>query len=82
MPAEDDTTWLDELVAEMTADLDLEVRIVRCLGDPSARLLQTAQEEWADLIVVGQSRGVLHRLTGAVGRKLQRRARVPVMVVP
>ena len=82
LPVEDDTAWLDELVAEMTADLDTEVRVVRCLGDPSARLLQTAQEEWADLIVVGQSRGVLHRLAGAVGRKLQRRAPVPVMVVP
>ena len=82
LPVEDDTAWLDELVGEMTADLDLEVRVVRCIGDPSARLLETARQEWSDLIVVGQSKGVLHRLAGAVGRKLQRRAPVPVMVVP
>lgn len=82
MPIEHDTDWLDQLVAEMTTGLGLEVQVVRCQGETSARLLEAARDEWADLIIVGQSRGRLHRCAGAVGRKLQRRAGVPVTVVP
>ena len=80
LPIEHDTGWLDELVAEMTADLDLEVRVVRCQGDRVPDCWRPRRHERADLIVVGQSHGVLHRLAGAVGRRAAARAPVPVMV--
>lgn len=59
-------------------------RTVLDLGDPVRALLDTAQREDADLIVVGHrgETGFLHRLFGDLGEHLIDHSRRPVVVVP
>lgn len=59
-------------------------RTVLELGDPVRALLETAQREDADLIVVGHrgETGFLHRLFGDLGEHLIDHTRRPVVVVP
>lgn len=59
-----------------------EAKVV--IGKPSEEILRTAEEENADLIVIGKSsrkvRGV--RVMGATARRVSRMSSVPVLVVP
>jgi nucleotide-binding universal stress UspA family protein len=59
----------------------LDLAFIHAPGDPVAGLLRIAEEVHADLIVVGRPAGVLHRLTGSVGKRLAARRRGPVIVV-
>jgi universal stress protein A len=74
------------LLAEMVVDrwLGMSVEPRVACGNPSEVLASIADEERADLLVVGAARG--HRLLsaalGSVATSLSRRAPCPVVVVP
>lgn len=74
----------EELAAEVVrrADaLDVEVIFVRGMGDAVHVLTEVAHSEHADLMVVGRSAKMLHRLAGSVSRRLVRNRNCPVIVV-
>jgi nucleotide-binding universal stress UspA family protein len=51
-------------------------------GEPAAGLCRLATQLRADLVVVGASARVGHRLLGSLGNRLVRSGRWPVVVVP
>ena len=51
-------------------------------GDVKKQLLAAAMTYGADLLVVGSSNRIMHRLVGSVGRRLAHCKRVPVVIVP
>jgi nucleotide-binding universal stress UspA family protein len=74
----------EELAGEMARradELDVEVSFVRRKGDAAHVLTQVARSEHADLIVVGRSAKMLHRLAGSVSRRLALCRDLPVTVV-
>jgi nucleotide-binding universal stress UspA family protein len=78
----------DELAEELANDvarradsLGVDVRFVRGIGDASRVLTEVARSERADLMVVGRSAKMLHRLVGSVSRRLVRKHDGPVIVV-
>src|SRR5580704_12715835 len=74
----------EELAAEVArrADaLDVEVRFIRGIGDAARVLTDLAHSEHADLMVVGRSAKILHRLAGSVSRRLVLNRESPVLVV-
>jgi nucleotide-binding universal stress UspA family protein len=68
-------------VAKRADALRVEVNFVRGTGDASRVLAEVACSEQADLIVVGRSAKMLHRLVGSVGRRLVLNRHSPVLVV-
>jgi nucleotide-binding universal stress UspA family protein len=74
----------DELRGEVSrraAELDVEVVFVRESGDAVHVLTEVARAEHADLMAVGRSAKVLHRLAGSVSRRLVLNRDGPVLVV-
>jgi nucleotide-binding universal stress UspA family protein len=78
----------DELAEELaneialrTDSLGVEVRFVRGIGDAPRVLAEVARTERADLMVVGRSAKMVHRLVGSVGRRLVLKQDGPVVVV-
>lgn len=74
----------EQLAAEVArrADvLDVEVRFIRGIGDAAHVLTDLAHSEHADLMVVGRSAKILHRLAGSVSRRLVLNRESPVIVV-
>jgi len=59
----------------------IHLSFVRELGDPAHALTQFARSADADLIVIGKSTKMLHRLVGSLGRRLVFRHDAPVIVV-
>jgi nucleotide-binding universal stress UspA family protein len=72
---------LADEVARRADTLGVEVRFVRGLGDASRALAEVARSERADLMVVGRSAKMLHRLIGSVSRRLVLKHDGPVIVV-
>jgi nucleotide-binding universal stress UspA family protein len=72
---------LEAEVARRADALGVEVRFVRGIGDAPRVLMEVARSEEADLMVVGRSAKVLHRLAGSVGRRLVLKHDSPVIVV-
>ena len=68
-------------VARRADALGVEVRFVTGAGDTSRVLTEVARFEQADLIVVGRSAKMLHRLAGSVSRRLVLERNGPVIVV-
>jgi nucleotide-binding universal stress UspA family protein len=58
--------------------VDAELRV----GDPVRALCEVAEDRHADVIVVGSSRALRHRLWGSVPARLAAHGRWPVVVVP
>ena len=80
--------WTDEIVEQLrtavherSRHLDVPVGFARELGDSAAALTRVARSVHADLIVVGRSSKVLHRLAGSLGRRLVSRHDTPAVVV-
>jgi nucleotide-binding universal stress UspA family protein len=74
----------EQLAAEVArrADiLDVEVKFIRGIGDAVHVLTDVARSEHADLMVVGRSAKILHRLAGSVSRRLVLNRDSPVIVV-
>lgn len=72
---------LAEEVAARGVDVGVEVSFVRAKGDPAHVLTQAALSAHADVIVVGRSTKLLHRLVGSISRRLVLSQDVPVVVV-
>lgn len=76
----------EELAAEVARRADsfgVEVRFVTGMGDRPRVLTEVARSEQADLIVVGRSAKMPHRLAGSVGRRLVlERDGLVIVVVP
>jgi nucleotide-binding universal stress UspA family protein len=68
-------------VARRADTLGVEVSFVRGTGDASRVLAEVARSKHADLIIVGRSAKMLHRLAGSVGRRLVLNRHSPVLVV-
>jgi nucleotide-binding universal stress UspA family protein len=74
----------EELAAEVgrrAAMHGVEVRFIRGIGDPAHVLAEVAHSEHADLMIVGRSAKILHRLAGSVSRRLVLNRKSPVIVV-
>ena len=78
----------DEVVAELRAEvenrsrhLDIQVAFARELGDTATALTRVSESTGADLIVVGKSSKIFHRLAGSLGRRLISRPDGPAIVV-
>ncbi len=63
-------------------DLGISAVFLYRHGDPYLQLSRAADEVRADMVVVGASTGIGHRLIGATGSRLVRAKRWPVVVVP
>jgi nucleotide-binding universal stress UspA family protein len=74
----------EQLAAEVATRgeaLGVEVSFVRGTGDATRVLTEVAHSKHADLIVIGRSQKMLHRLAGSVGRRLVLNRQSPVLVV-
>jgi nucleotide-binding universal stress UspA family protein len=63
------------------ADRDVDLKFVHLRGDTAREILRVAEDDHADLIVVGKSTKARHHLAGSLGRRLIRRRHAPVVVV-
>lgn len=72
---------LAQQARERARELGIDVRFIAERGDAAQALTQIARSLGADLIVVGRSAKMLHRLAGSLGRRLVARPDVPVIVV-
>jgi nucleotide-binding universal stress UspA family protein len=61
---------------------DVEVTFVLRVGDPVRELSAVADEQHADVVVVGASTRPAHRLAGSLAARLVRSCGWPVTVVP
>ena len=68
-------------VARRADTLGVEVTFVRRTGDAVHVLTEVAHSAQADLVVVGRSAKMLHRLAGSVSRRLVLNRESPVLVV-
>ena len=68
-------------VARRADELGVEVSFVREKGDATHVLTEVARSEHADLIAVGRSEKMLHRLAGSVSRRLVLGRDLPVTVI-
>jgi nucleotide-binding universal stress UspA family protein len=59
----------------------VDVSFMHTYGDPATQLAHMAQAINADLVVVGRSTGLRHRLFGSIGRRLVGGRDAPVVVV-
>jgi len=63
-------------------DLGIPMVFLYRHGDPYLQLCQVADEVRADMVVVGASAGLCHRVARSTGSRLMRTRRWPVVVVP
>ena len=75
------TEELADEVARRADVLGVEVSFVRGFGDAPHVLIEVAHSNHADLVVVGRSAKMLHRLAGSVSRRLVLNRDCPVIVV-
>ncbi len=83
--AENAETLADELREQVhlgAQDLGICASFQYLRGDPYRELSRTADEIQADLVVIGASTGLCHRLLRSTGSRLVRARRWPVVVVP
>ena len=73
---------LTRIAAERVATLGVSVTVVDRAGDPYHVITQVVREQKADLIVVGASMGIGHKVAGALGSRLIKAKICPVLVVP
>jgi nucleotide-binding universal stress UspA family protein len=78
----------DEIVAALKTEVedrarsfDIQVAFAREIGDPATALTRFSKSVEADLIVVGKSTKMFHRLAGSLGRRLVSRHDCPAIVV-
>jgi nucleotide-binding universal stress UspA family protein len=72
---------LSDEATQRARELGLALSFVRDFGDPAHALTRCARSAEADLIVIGRSTKMLHRLVGSLGRRLVCRHDAPVIVV-
>jgi nucleotide-binding universal stress UspA family protein len=57
-------------------------RLIVRSGNPLTELKEVAKEACADMIIVGASTSIVHRMFGSLGHRLLRRKPCPVTIVP
>lgn len=72
---------LSDEARQRARELGIHLSFVREVGDPANALTRAARSADADLIVIGKSTKMLHRLVGSLGRRLVSRHDAPVIVV-
>jgi len=75
----------EDVWAQIADDADTwgtGARIVVRSGNPLTELRAVAEQTGADLIIVGASASIGHRLFGSLGHRLLRRKPCPVTIVP
>ena len=73
---------LEGIAAERAASLGVDITVVDREGDPYRHIVQAAREYKADLIVLGASTSLGHRVAGSLGVRLVKTKLCPVLVVP
>ncbi len=66
---------------ESAARLGLSMTFVRASGDTRRELVLAADAWGADVLVVGSSSGLVHRVSGSVGRRLISKCKSALLVV-
>jgi nucleotide-binding universal stress UspA family protein len=69
-------------VLEAAGRLGIDVEFRTAHGSPYAELVAMAEAVRAELVVVGASRQLGHRVVGSLGARLIKAGRWPVLVVP
>jgi nucleotide-binding universal stress UspA family protein len=70
-----------EIASRAAGDSDLDLVFIEAWGDPGQELLRIADELKADVIAVGRSTKVRHRIAGSLGRRLLAKRGTPIVVV-
>jgi nucleotide-binding universal stress UspA family protein len=70
-----------EIESRAAGDSDLDLAFIQAWGDPGQELVRIAEEVKADVIAVGRSTKVRHRLAGSLGRRLLAKRGTPIIVV-
>jgi nucleotide-binding universal stress UspA family protein len=75
---------LEQIWCKPLRDAGAKYRSVVVEGDPGSGLLEIADREHADMLVLGAQGhgGVVHRVLGSVSYKVAHRAECPVVIVP
>ncbi|MGB6580796.1 MAG: universal stress protein, partial [Streptosporangiaceae bacterium] len=73
---------LEQLMLSRTAETGIAAEFRSVRGDPLAELTKIAAQTHADLVVVGASEHLGHRIVGSLAGRLIRAGKWPVTVVP
>jgi nucleotide-binding universal stress UspA family protein len=73
---------LEQLMLSRTAETGVAAEFRSVRGDPLAELTKIAAQTHADLVVVGASEHLGHRIVGSLAGRLIRAGKWPVTVVP
>jgi nucleotide-binding universal stress UspA family protein len=68
-------------IQRRAGDLDVEIGFEHLEGDTAEQLMRVARDAHADLIAVGRSTKLRHRLAGSLGRRLARNKKAPIVVI-
>lgn len=74
-----------KLADQITADCrtwSVRCSLIHRHGDPADQLADVADRAHADMVVVGASTSIAHRLSGSLPRRLSRRRRWVLTIVP
>jgi nucleotide-binding universal stress UspA family protein len=69
-------------IRQVASGFGMRVGFVHRHGDPARELVTAAREHGADLLVVGTSSQLVHRVAGSLPGKLARCRETPLVVVP
>jgi nucleotide-binding universal stress UspA family protein len=72
---------LEAEISHRAAELGVEVGFRHVRGDAAAALKKIARGAGADVIAVGRSTKLCHRLAGSLGRRLARDRSAPIVVI-
>ena len=81
---EDNRRLLDKFISDFPERLDLEIRLVVEFGAPFKNIVELAEKENVDMIVMSTHgrTGLDHMILGSVTERVIARAPCPVLVVP
>lgn len=74
--------WLSDQLTADASTWSSRFNLVVRRGDPATELALVAEESRADMVVVGASTSLAHRLAGSLPQRLSRRRRWVLTVVP
>jgi|SRR5579875_2457687 len=72
---------LESEVAQAAKQLAVPVRFIHLQGDPAVELLQAARDMRCDVVAVGRSAKLHHRIAGSLGRRLSTARKAPIIVI-
>jgi nucleotide-binding universal stress UspA family protein len=73
---------LEQLLVSRAAEIGVRCEFRSVRGDPLVELTRIAEQTHADVVVVGASEHLGHRVVGSVAARLVRAGKWPVIVVP